>query len=452
MMWDYPEISPFASGSGSPLTQLDFMIRVLEREQLQGHTHPPPRILCGSATQIPLEDESCDCVVTDPPYGNSIAYADLSDFFYVWLKRSVGDYYADTFGTPQTPKDQEATSHQHRHNGSRAKANAFYHHLLTQSFAECSRVAKSPKLVSVMFAHQSTEAWQALMSALFDAGLCPDATWPIATERPSAMLGLGGANLESSVTVVCRPRAAVGVENFKIVKKKIQDAVQTAVQRFWSYGFRGADLIVSSYGPAVGVFGKYERVERADGTSVDVPELLELAREAARDAIAGEFRGDSVSTLYYLWANLYGPTVQSWDDARLIVQIGGEAESAMDVARSHAVFVMDGPRCRLALLADRGTRPGLGLDSSAPLIDSLHRAMLLWKREQRGQLVAYLSERELFDDARFWKLAQALFEVMPRDSEDWKLVNALLTERPTLRAEGKKAGVLPDVGLFGRTQ
>jgi len=188
----------------------------------------------------------------------------------------------------------------------------------------------------------------------------------------------------------------------------------------------------------VGVFGKYERVEKADGTRVEIPELLDTARKAARDAIAGEFRGDNLSTLYYVWANLYGASEQSWDDARLVVQIGGESESAMEVARGQGIFVVDGSKCRLALLGDRAGRRGLGADRGSPLIDSLHRAMLLWKEEKRPELVSYLTEHGILQDEPFWKLAQALFEVLLRGMEDWKLVSALLGERQTLRAEGKR--------------
>ena len=193
------------------------------------------------------------------------------------------------------------------------------------------------------------------------------------------------------------------------------------------------------YGPAVGVFGKYERVEKNDGTPVSIPELLDLARKAARDAIAGEFRGDNLSTLYYVWSNLYGVSEQRWDDARLLVQIGGDSEDPIEVARGNGLFIVDGSHCRLALLADRLKRRGVGLDDHPPLIDALHRAMLLWKQEKRHELVTYLSDRDLLSDDAFWKLAQALFHVLPRDVEDWKLVSALLGERESLRSEGKKA-------------
>jgi len=245
--------------------------------------------------------------------------------------------------------------------------------------------------------------------------------------------------LASSVTVTCRPRVVGSAASFKKVRREIEQVVQEAVKRFWSYGFRGADLIVACYGPAVGVFGKYERVEKADGTPVGIPELLQLARLAARDAIAGEFRGDNLSTLYYVWANLYGAAEQAWDDARLVVQIGGEADSAMDVARGHGIFEVHGSKCRLALLVDREKRRGLGADRNPPMIDALHRSMLLWRGEQRHELVTYLVERDLLEDGPFWKLAQALFEVLPREAADWKLAAALLGERQTLLAEGKSA-------------
>lgn len=449
MLWDYAEVNALAATSSSAGKQLTRMVEVLEHEARDQGSGPGPILLRGSASHLTAEAGSCDAVVTDPPYGNAIAYADLSDFFYVWLKQCLGTILPEVFVTPQTPKEQEATSHKHRHQSDQRRANEHYEKLLTGSFREAVRLAKEPKLVSVMFAHQSIEAWTALLSALFGAGLCPDATWPIATEMPNAALGLGTASLESSVTVVCRPRGAVGSASFRTVRREIEAAVAHAVRRFWSYGFRGADLIVASYGPAVGVFGQYERVERADGTPVGVAELLDVARQAARDAIAGEFRGDNLSTLYYVWANLYGVTEQSWDDARLVVQIGSGGEDPMEVARRQGLFVLDGASCRLALLADREGRRLLGEDLNPPLIDALHRAMLYWKQEKRGDLVWYLHRRGLLDDGPFWKLAQALFEVLPRQSEDWKLVAALLGERETLRAESRKTPGLG--GLFANS-
>jgi len=435
MKWDYPEANPFSAVTGGFQNQLDWISNFIAREGRAGAI--PSQVLRGDGAALSLAAGKADATVTDPPYFDEAAYADLSDFFYVWLKRAITELIPDVLSTPQTPKTEEATALKHRHGGDAATADKHFTDKLAQVFAESKRVTRTNGVYSIIFAHQATEAWTALIRSLFASGLTIHATWPIEMEMKNRMRGLNSAALETSITVTCRPRIVGTAAAFKVVRREIEQVVRESVKRFWSYGFRGADIIVACYGPAVGVFGKYERVEKADGTRVGIPELLELAKQAARDAIAGEFRGDNLSTLYYVWANLYGASQQSWDDARLVVQIGGDEASAMEVARGHGIFVVDGSKCRLALLADRAERRGLGIDPNPPFIDALHRSMLFWKEEKRRDLVEYLAERDLLEDGPFWNLAQALFEVLPRDLEDWKLVSALIAERPTLRTEGK---------------
>lgn len=436
MKWDFPEANPFSGVSGGFLNQLDFVLRVIKREAA---VVSPATVLRGDGARLPLPDGAAHAVVTDPPYFDEVAYADLSDFFYVWLKRALAAEIPEAFVTPQVPKEDEATALKHRHGGSAEAADRHFSNKLAAVFREARRACRPDGVMSVVFAHQETQAWTALVRSLFAAGLTIDATWPIEMEMKNRPRAQNSAALQTSITVVCRPRVIGAAAAFKHVRKEVEGVIRESVKRFWAYGFRGADLIVACYGPAVGVFGKYERVEKADGTPVGIPELLELARQAARDAIAGEFRGDNLSTLYYVWANLYGTAEQAWDDARLVVQVGGDAEDAMEVARHHGIFVVDGATCRLAVLADREKRKGLGIDQNPPLIDALHRSMLLWRQEKRADLIQYLRDRDLLEDGPFWKLAQALFEVLPRDLEDWKLVNALLGERQTLRAEAKRA-------------
>ncbi len=148
----------------------------------------------------------------------------------------------------------------------------------------------------------------------------------------------------------------------------------------------------------------------------------------------------------------YGINEQAYDDAILISKIGDGTESAIDLAKNHDLFVVDGPSCRLALLSDRQKRKNLGLpagEAPVPLVDALHRAMLLWKQEKRDELVEYLTEGGVADSTPFWKLAQALFEVLPRDGEDWRLINALLVEKTTLQTEVKRKG-RKETTLFDR--
>jgi adenine-specific DNA methylase len=444
MVWDFPEANPFSSFSQKTMSA-EYILKVIRRESGAPSLRPlPAKVYLGDAADLHTTVLS-DAVVMDPPYFDAIAYGDLSDYFYVWLRRALGDVFPDVFTTPLSPKSDEATSLKHRHNGQERQADSHFKLKLTQSLKRSFEHLRPNGIITIMFAHQSTKAWSALIEAILGSGLTVNATWAIDTEKIYALKSEKSV-LASSITVSCSPRITGSAASFKDVRKEIELVVQESVKRFWGYGLRGADLIVACYGPAVGVFGKFDRVEKADGTPVKIPELLELARNAARDAIAGEFKGDNLSTLYYVWANLYGVSEQAWDDARLVVQIGGETEDAMDVARGHGLFVVDGSRCRLALLGDREDRRGLGVDLVPPLIDALHRSMVLWKRERRPDLVSYLNERGLLEDGPFWKLAQALFEVLPRDTEDWKITSTLLGERETLRREGKG----PDGMLFRR--
>jgi putative DNA methylase len=434
MTWDYPEPNPFVQGSAGLYDAWDLIRRVIIRgSSIDNSTC----VLLGDASKLPLPDASIDIVVTDPPYFDSIAYGDLADYFYIWLKRGLGDLFPEVFATPLTPKSDEATALKHRHGGNATRAQLHYTSKLASCFAEAKRVAKPDSVLAVMFAHQSTQAWTALITALFEAGLTITATYPIDTELTTALKRDMSA-LESSITVICRPRQVGAIGAFRDVRREIERVVADSVHRFWDYGFRGADLIVACYGPDVGVFGRHERVERADGKPVSVPELLDLVKESALKAIAGEFTGDVLSRLYFVWANLYGIGEQAWDDARLVVQIGGDSENAMDVARGRGLFVVNGAHCRLALLHDRANRRNLGEDIISPLIDQLHRAIHLWNEERRADLVTYLHAHELLEHAPFWKLAQARFEVLPRGEQDWKLISALLGERETLRMEARR--------------
>ncbi len=441
MVWDYPESNPFSEATGGSIGQLEWILRVVNHESSRSTRASGATILCGDGAHLQLARGTADIVATDPPYFDAISYADLSDYFYVWLKRGIGDAFPEAFSSPLTPKRDEATALRHRHAGDADEAKQHFTSKLAGCFAEAKRVCRADGVFAVMFAHQSTEAWTSLISALFEAGLTVTATYPIDTELTTALKGWMSA-LASSITVVCRPRQTDAPAAFRNVRRDIEHVVAESVHRFWDYGFRGADLIVACYGPAVGVFGRYERVERADGTPVGVPELLQLVRESALKAIAGEFTGDPLSRLYFVWANLYGTGEQAWDDARLVVQVGGEAEDALEVARRVGLFVVEGAQCRLALLADRAGKRGLGADAATPLIDQLHHAALLWKGEQRDELLVYLRDHELSDHAPFWKLAQALFEVLPRGEEDWKLISALLGERETLRSQVRRLGAV----------
>ena len=274
---DYPEANVFSESTGGALGQIDWIQRVIEHEGIAS-TDPirrviereaipatvlPPRsqVFFGDGAKLPLPDRSVDNVVTDPPYFDAISYADLSDYFYIWLKRSVGDVFPEAFATPLSPKAEEATALKHRHNGDAEATKRHFTRKLAECFADARRVSKPGGVISIMFAHQTTEAWTALINAIFEAGLTVTATYPIDTELITALKSLR-SSLATSITVTCRERVKGGGALFKDVKREVEEVVAASVKRYWGYGFRGADLIVACYGPAVGAFGKYDSVEK----------------------------------------------------------------------------------------------------------------------------------------------------------------------------------------------
>lgn len=172
-----------------------------------------------SGEKSQFEKKSLNAVVTDPPYYDAIAYADISEFFYVWLKRTLGTLYPLNFATPQTPKTDECTALKHHHGNSIDKAKEHFERKLTDIFRTIEY--QTNDIVSIMFAHQSTEAWTTLCNSIIGSQMNITGSWPMDTEMTGALKSQM-AYLESSVTVSCRPSERNGFESFKRVKKLLK--------------------------------------------------------------------------------------------------------------------------------------------------------------------------------------------------------------------------------------
>lgn len=445
MVFDYPEVSIFSPTTSGPINQLEWISMYLNSESNNSFISICNNSASGEKEQF--EEKSITATVTDPPYYDAIAYADLSDFFYVWLKRTLSDVYPTNFATPQTLKSDECTALKHHHGASAVKAKQHFENKLLQIFDAIEH--QTSDVISIMFAHQSTEAWTTLCNSILGARMNITGSWAIDSERDTRMIANAGAALQSSVTVSCKPANREGFGEYREVKKAIERKVEEEVAELYALGFRGADLLTACFGKAVGEFGKYERVEKASGDEVTVAELLEMTRESAFNALLKGFKGDDFTKFYIGWLELYGFTESDFDDAAKFTRIG----LSINVADlfTHHIFVKNGNKQSLADFTYRTTTiKRLGENPNSSLIDQAHRAMSLYKRGDRRALLDFIGKVAAAPDASFWRVLTSLDELLPKGMDDQKQAAGLLENKDNLIRESQTARAAAEqAGLFG---
>ena len=317
-VWDFVEVNPLSASTGSYDSALDWIAKVVGSTTVSDGG----QAIAADATDHPLPDQSATVWFTDPPYYDAIPYADLSDFFLVWLKRALPDHplLHDPFDSTNTlsPKREECVWNQSYDYGDKPKDRKFFETTMSKAFAEGRRILSEHGVGAVVFAHQSTDGWEALLGGLIAAGWTVSGSWPIATEMTSRIRARDNASLATSIHLVCRPRpdnALVG--DWADVLRELPRRVASWIERLQNEGIRGADLVFACVGPALEIFSRYRAVETADGHAVELPEYLEkvwevvgraaLQRvlgtgdEQAQDGLAGALEEDARLTALFLW-------------------------------------------------------------------------------------------------------------------------------------------------------
>ncbi len=323
--WDFAEGVPLSTSSASFGICLDNLIdgiHAVGSPPASGSTELAP------AQHSPLPDSSAHVWFTDPPYYDAYPYADLSDAFFVWLKRALPEHrlMRDPFDArnPLTPKQAELVQDEKKDVAGRKKDRAFFEEGMAAAFAQGRRLLQEGAIGCIVFAHKTTEGWEALISGIVRGGLTITGSWPIATEQAHRLRAQDSAALRTSVHLVCRPRpddAPVG--DWGDVLRELPRRVGDWMERLQGEGVRGADLVFACIGPALEIFSRYEHVETAEGRQIDLAEFLTKVWEVvgrtalervlgtaaaqARNGAAGAVEEDARLTALFLW------TVQGTD-------------------------------------------------------------------------------------------------------------------------------------------
>ena len=317
VVWDFAESIPTCGSTGD----IDAQMRWVAKSTTQPVEHSGS-VQAADAADHPLPDQTADVWFTDPPYYDAIPYAHLSDFSLVWLKRVLSNHLLLSNAIDReggtTPKEREiVVDRPHRLSTSKKDA-AFYEKGMADAFTEGRRVLREDGVGSVVFAHKTTEGWEALLSDMIRGGWTITGSWPVATEMGSRLNARETASLATSVHLICRPcpeTASVG--EWADVLRELPVRVADWMERLQGEGVRGADLVFACIGPALEIFSRHRSVETAEGREIALPEYLKkvwevvgraaleqvlgTAEAQARNGLAGALEEDARLTALFLW-------------------------------------------------------------------------------------------------------------------------------------------------------
>lgn len=300
MAWDFAEGNPFSDSSGNILVSLDWIVRSINFF---------PGVAKGVVLQADAQNQSIGnnkVVSTDPPYYDNIGYADLSDFFYVWLRRSLRPVFPDLFATLAVPKAEELVATPYRH-GSKEKAETFFLDGMTQAMHRLAEQAHPAFPVTIYYAFKQSESdggdgttntgWDTFLAAVIEAGFAISGTWPMRTELSNRMIGSGTNALASSIVLVCRQRSESAPT---ATRREFHNALKAELPSALAYLQAGniapVDLAQAAIGPGMAVYTRYAKVLDAEGKSIPVRAALALINQVLDEALAeqeGDFDSDT---------------------------------------------------------------------------------------------------------------------------------------------------------------
>jgi adenine-specific DNA methylase len=451
--WSYGEMAPTSTGIGDDWTvnqtgkSLEELITLAGSDDVEQPLFTPNasngniQLILGSADSLALGDASVDCIVMDPPYYNNVTYSELSDFFYVWLKRTAGLLFPDEFSSYLTDKDREAIANPFRFRGQKQAlrlAGRDYQERMAAIFTESRRVIKPHGVMTVMFTHKASGAWDALATGLVKAGFVITASWPLNTEFESSLNIKEKSAAKSTIFLVCRPREEQSEDAETVywenVEPLVQEAVRQRVAEFQEAGIGGVDLYLASFGPALQVFSENWPLRR--GRPIQKPRELELfpdedfdpyavwpedALDAARREVK-RWRMEQLATVkrkhhldplteWYIlaWDAFKAPRFPV-DEALKLARVVGldfdqDIKNVVGEVKSSDVILWDS--------AVRKAKGKLGPMGDTCMLNSLHQAASLVREKNTGASKKAIEDNGLLDDATLLTTLEALLNVLP---------------------------------------
>lgn len=426
MVWDFVELNYFSGVNGDWTSSTDWILKFIKANP--SIKNSISHVEKSSATTLNYPDNFFDGVFTDPPYYDNVPYGALSDFFYVWLKRSIGNLFPNLFSTPVVPKSSEAVMEPDRHS-SKEDAKQFFESQLSISFNEIYRVLKTGGITVIVYAHKTTEGWESMLNALLNANLVVTASWPIHTEMKSRLRSAASAALASSIYMVCRkiPKEDVGFWNE--LQPRIKNRVEKKLGQFWEEGIAGGDFFISAIGPGMEEYSRYDNVETYSGDEVNTSQLLSFIRSVATNYLAQKLlKGaereiiDKEAQFYLTFRWTYLDNTVPFDDARKIASAQGvDLEKLWD---SKGFVYKRGSNIRV-----RGPHKRGDVEEIHNMVDAMHKACQLWELGKKNEITHMLGRSGYGKSGAFWQFSQAVAETLINGSKEKQLLEGLLIDR-----------------------
>jgi hypothetical protein len=422
---------------------------------------PEITVLNEDATNLPIDDESIQAVVIDPPYYDSIIYSEMSDVFYVWLKEYLGEVYPELFDSELSNKDDEAvaniTEFENIAGGSTSKrelANQDYEEKMGNIFSELNRTLEPGGVMTVMFTHKEAEAWDTLTMSLINSGFTITSTHPITSEMPQRTDTRSGGSAETTLLLTGRkpqqerdPNSVptlwsdVEADTRTAAKEAARDLIDSGVS------LTKTDIIISAFGPTLRVFADAYPVVNDQDEEVPPRKALETAREAVTQVLVDEYLEgmdvydlDDVTEWYLLCWLVHESETFAYDDGHQLglgigIDIDEIKRSTKTWRKSRGDISLRGHDDRVQNInkkpEDRSSRlPVDPEDLSFPRpLDAVHAAMHIYHKRGEPETIEWLRERNFDSDSQFKATLKALLQVLPHNHEDWELARDLAVGR-----------------------